>query len=71
MREIADLTDEQLLRIYMRMDPRDPKAKHVDREGQVMPYREIYENIWAKRGLTPEQIQARWDEEVASGVINP
>lgn len=55
--QIADLTDYQLARIYLRRDPRDSPAHDASKQ---MSYREVYERTWSRRGLTPEQIEEKW-----------
>lgn len=62
MDQIADLTDYQLLQIYFRPDPNAPAPPASD-GGDVEDPRSIFEKVWARRGLTPEEIAAKWAAE--------
>ena len=54
--EIAELTDAQLADIYFR--PERSRAPVVGK-----PYWEVYRATWEGRGLTPEQIEAKWEKD--------
>lgn len=62
--QIGDLTDYQLLRIYFRPRKGD-KTDRDDEPGQS--YRDVYEAVWAARGLTPLQIEALYRREFPDG----
>ncbi len=67
MHEIAALTDEQLIAVYLRADPRDadrrPKVGEIPPGGKVVnSYRDLFWDTWKARGLTDEQIEARWTD---------
>lgn len=61
--QIADLTDHQIHAVLFQPNPFEERERQRTDPANQMSDREVFERIWARRGLTPEAIAAKWKEE--------
>jgi hypothetical protein len=69
--QIAELTDEQLLDIYLRADPRDDSTPTVNKRGEKLSDFEVFSRVWKRRGWSDEAISKRWAEKNAKPTPKP
>lgn len=68
MDKIADMTDPQLIKIYLKAVGGDEqeerkRAQSTPVGSDAMGYQALYMMIWMKRGLTYEEVKQKWEQE--------
>ena len=68
--KIASMTDAQISQLYFR--PRNKwgrlKRKHGKRrsKGRPVSWQDMFRRAWEKQGLTPEEIEIKWQDKLVN-----